>query len=145
MMPADPNVLVIGGDTREQRVSIAGIEYVLRPMTVVQIEEFVRIGGAGLVASLTSAFAGETPDWPQLVLEHGAQLRQALHVATRVPKEVIDGMNVAQVIQFADLAMGLNLDFFVRRARPAMGALVGTILQIARSASPRSSPTVARH
>lgn len=145
MTPADPNLLVIGGDTREQRVSIAGQVYVLRPMTLPQIEAFVRVGGAGVVGALTGAFAGESPDWGHLLVEHGPTLRLALHEATAVPSEVIDGMDAAQLIQFADVAMGLNVDFFVRRVRPALGTLVRTMLLIAQSASPGTSPTASRH
>lgn len=145
MTPADPDLLVIGGDTREQRVSIAGQVYALRPMTLPQIEAFLRVGGAGAVGALTGAFAGENPDWALLLLEHAATLRQALHEATAVPREVIDSMDAAQLVQFADVAMGLNVDFFVRRVRPALGSLVRTMLQIAQSASPGTSPTASRH
>lgn len=147
MTPASPEALVIGGDTREVRVLIADIEYALRPMTLPQIERFVRDGGSELTAALSSAFAGESTaaDWLVLVTDHGPRLRQALHVASEVPQAVIDSLTLAGTIQLAQTVLQVNLDFFVQRVRPALGSLVKTVVQIAQRASPKGSPTASRH
>lgn len=147
MTPVSPETLVIGGDKRKLRVRIDDTWYVLQPMSVPQIERFISEGGAGLTAALSGAFAGESGsvEWAPLIVEHGPRLRVALHVASGVPLPVIEGLDPAELIQFTDVVMGLNLDFFVQRVRPALGHLVGTMTRIAQRASPRSSPTASRH
>lgn len=147
MTPVSPETLVIGGDTRELRVAIAEETYTLRPMSVPQIERFISDGGAGLTAALSGAFASESDavQWAPLIVEHGPRLRLALHVASGVPLPVIEDLDPASLIQFTDVVMGLNLNFFVQRVRPALGNLVGTMMRIAQRASPRSSPTASRH
>lgn len=142
-----PESLVIGGDTRSLRVIIADVTYTLRPMTVPQIEHFIVEGGPQLTAALTGAFAGESgqPEWGALIVDHGPRLRLALHIASKVPEDVINALDAAEFVQFTDVVMGLNLDFFVQRVRPAIGKLLGTMTRIAQRASPRSSPTASRH
>lgn len=143
----DPNVLVIAGDPRVQRVELAGTVYALRPMTVPQVEAFVRVGGAGLTGALSAAFAGESerPDMAALLLEHGPVLRRALAVATPIPAEHLDALDPAALIQLTDVVLGVNLDFFVQRVRPALGRLIGTVTRIASRASPQIWPTAAQH
>lgn len=148
MNPADPDVLVIGGDTRTQRVKIADTVYTLRPMTAPQIEAFVRLGGPELVNAVTGLFAGESaaaPNWPALVQQHEADLRHVLAACSEIPAEVIAALNGAELIQLTDVVMELNLDFFVQRVRPALGRLLMTVSRIARRASPATSPTASRH
>lgn len=146
MNPVSPDVLVIGGDTRVQRVSLAGVEYELRPMSVPQIERFVREGGPELINALGAVFAGETrPDWAAVVEQHEARLRAVLSDASKVPREAIEALDSASLIQFTNAVLDLNLDFFVQRVRPALGQLMRTMSRLAPLVSARTSQTALRH
>jgi hypothetical protein len=140
----DPNVLVIGGDKKSLPVTVCGEAFTLRPMPVPAIEAFVREGG---IALFKASFAGESAslDWENLIGESGPVLRRVIAIATEVPQDLVDRLDAEDLIRLATAALELNLDFFVRRARPALGGLLMTMTQIARSASPRTSQTASRH
>ena len=146
-MEADPNVLVIAGDQRVMRLVIGERTFEVRPMPLPVLEEFVRVGGTGLMRALNAAFAGEsaTPDWPAIILEHGPSVRRAVQVASGVPQDTVDALDLGQMLRLTDAVLGLNIDFFVQRVRPALGSLVRTMSEVAQRASRAHSHSAAQH
>lgn len=130
-------VTAIGGDTREERVSIAGIKYVLRPIAVGLVPLFLREGGAAIAALLGSD--DESPDWLALIEQHGEALVRAVSIATGIRFETVQALDVPAFIELASLTLRLNMDFFIQRARPAIGRLVSSLALIAQQASSRNS------
>lgn len=136
--------MVIGGDARSQRVVIAGTEYTLRPMATPVIPGVVRIAGDALDA----VFAGESRtlrDWLPVLETHGPALREAVALASGIPQAVVDELDAVGFLQLADVMLDLNLDFFVQRARPAMGRMLATVGRIAQRASSARLPATLRH
>lgn len=86
----------------------------------------IRLGEVPSLARILAPVAGKLgqaePDWLDLLGQHGGSLLSALAIASRKPREWIDGLAVDETIRLAAALLEVNTDFFVRRVLPAIEA-----------------------
>ena len=131
-------VTAIGGDPRSMRIALGDhqVEYTLRPICAAAVAPFLASGGDPVRELLNS---GSDADWVDLVQRHTPALIDALPIATEISREVIAELNAADLIELCAVTMQLNLDFFVRRARPAIGKLLIDLGRVVQHASRTTS------
>lgn len=136
-------VTVIGGDPRLQRISIDGVEYIIRPIAMGDFPALMTEGGAAIDVLLDAS--GTNVNWRGLLVTHNAQVIAAVAIAARIPREVVAGLGGEAFIQLASIVLALNMDFFVQRVRPALGNLLLQIGRLGAKASAETSTTARSH
>lgn len=133
-----PSVTTLGGDPRSVVVRIGETDHVVRPILAVDVQRFLTVGGDAVRALLNG---GAETDWGELLATHTDQVIEALAIATRIPQIEVEQLPAVDLIEMAGVTMQLNLDFFVQRARPAIGRLLINLGRIVQHASaPNSTP-----
>lgn len=134
----EQSVTAIGGDPRSMRIALGDdqVEYTLRPIRAAAVAPFLAAGGDPIRELINS---GSDADWVDLVERHTPALIDALPHATAIPRDVIAELNAADLIELCAVTMQLNLDFFVQRARPAIGKLLIDLGRVVQHASRTTS------
>ncbi|MGH7343280.1 MAG: DUF6631 family protein [Candidatus Rokuibacteriota bacterium] len=101
--PPVPESLVIDGETIE-----------ISPLRIGELPAFTRA-----IKPFAEQLAGEM-HWPSLVADHGEAVLEALAIATRRPREWVDGLALDEAVTLASAVFEANADFFIRRVRHAI-------------------------
>lgn len=114
---------VIDGD--QAVVTIKGQAYSFGPLTVGQLPAFAR-AVKPMADDLGPVLAGDfsLDKLIGLMADHGDGAIDAISVATRIPREVVEGAAPDDLVKILALALSLNRDFFVRRLSPTVQAVV---------------------
>ncbi len=137
-----PKVLQLGHQTVE-----------ITPIRVGEIQAFSRA-----IAPMAAALQGLTVNsqagpahWLTLVSEHTTSVVQAVAVATRSPKEWVEGLTVGELVLLATVVVEVNADFLLqvwtRQAWPALSKLLAKVtlpasegMQEGQTANPVTTP-----
>ena len=103
-------------------ITVGGELLELTPIRLGEVPSLARI-----LAPLVGKFGQGEPDWLELLGQHGGSLLSALAIASRRPREWIDGLAVDEAIQLAAALLEVNADFFVRRVLPAIESAAALI------------------
>lgn len=96
-------------------IRVGGELLELTPIRLGEVPSLARI-----LAPMAGKFGQGEPDWLDLLGQHGGSLLSVLAIASRKPREWIDGLAVDEAIQLAAALMEVNADFFVHRVLPAI-------------------------
>lgn len=148
MISGESPVSAAAGDARRESVRIAGVEYQFGPILAVSVPLFLRVAGEALLAVDEAALAGEPDAVIALLRDHGEALIAGVSIAAALPLEQVQKLQLVELIELITKVMALNIDFFVQRARPALGRLMLNLVMTMQranaasstSASPASSP-----
>lgn len=102
--PPTPVSLEIGG----QALSITPIRVGELPALINAIQPFAH------------RLVDEEPDWLALLASHGDALITATALASRRPKDWVEGLALDEAIRLAAAVFEVNADFFVQRVVPAV-------------------------
>lgn len=130
----DLNVLVPPSVT----LTVGGESVAITPLRIGELPAFTRA-----IAPAVAEFRRDGIDWLALFGLHGEAMLTALAVATRKPREWIEGLAADEAILLAAKVIEVNSDFFARRVLPKVEAAMAQLpVTAAGSTSPSgSSPT----
>lgn len=128
-----PQVLQLGHQTIE-----------ITPIRVNEIQAFSR-AIAPMAAALQGLAADSPTHWLTLVSEHTTSVVQAVAVATRSPKEWVEGLTVGELVLLATKVVEVNADFllqvWMQQAWPAVSKLLAKVtLPVAEEVNARADP-----
>lgn len=113
MSASDLDVLV----PQPRVVDLAGQRLAISPLVIGELPAMFKA-----VQPFAQRLADE-PDWLALFSDHGDALLTALAIASRQPREWVDGLAIDDAITLAATVFEVNADFFVRRVAPKVGDL----------------------
>jgi Family of unknown function (DUF6631) len=105
----------------------------------------LRVGELSAMLRAVSPFAEELvgePDFLRLLAEHGDALITATAVASRRPKEWVEGLVVDDAIRLATALFEVNADFFVHRVVPAVQQAAARLKVTPAGAMPSTGSSV---
>lgn len=117
MTSSDLDVLV----PQAQVLELAGQRLTISPLVVGELPAMLKA-----VRPFAEQLTGE-PDWLALLCDHGDALLAALALASRQPRDWVDGLALDDAITLAARVFEVNADFFVRRVAPKVGDLAQSL------------------
>jgi hypothetical protein len=105
----------------------------------------IRVGELSAMLRAVRPFAEQLvgdPDFLRLLAEHGDALITATAVASRRPKEWVEGLVVDDAIRLATALFEVNADFFVHRVVPAVQQAAARLKVTPAGAMPSSGSSV---
>lgn len=109
-----------------EALHIAGERVELTPLRIGELPAFTRA-----IRPFAERLAGEM-DWPALIADHGEAVLQALAIATRRPREWVDGLPVDEAVTLASAVFEANADFFIRAVAPAITRAAASLAERVR-------------
>jgi hypothetical protein len=110
---------------------VDGVRLVISPLLVKELPRVIRALDA-LIGTLIYEGAGlDAPRLVALLGEHGEAITEAVGVATRQPKDWVEGLLPDRLVAMALAVVEVNSDFFTR------------LLSQAQSQAPKLAPTLA--
>lgn len=116
-------------------VEIAGEKIELTPLKVGEVPAFAR-AVRPLAASLSAS-----PDWLNLMAEHGEAAIAAIAIAARRSVDWVAGLDLDEAVRLAEAVFGVNADFFIRRVVPRVTQAAARIGQMMESPTPGAMPS----
>lgn len=114
---SDLDVLV----PQPQVLELAGQRLTIRALVVGELPAMLKA-----VRPFAEQLTGE-PDWLALLCDYGDALLAALALASRQPREWVDGLALDDAITLVSAVFEVNADFFVRRVAPKVGDLAQSL------------------
>lgn len=108
-------------DNRQIVVEISGQQYEIKPLKTAQVPDIME-----LAESFIDKFSGVDnleAELAKIVITHSRDLIKAVTVASRIPKNVIDELDLDEFLELTMAVVEVNLDFFVNRLLPALQAM----------------------
>jgi hypothetical protein len=99
-----------------------GEEITVSPIRMGKLQAFT-IAVKPIAQDLIAALSGEG-DLLATIEQHGDKLIEAVHIATGVPRETLEGAQIDEFITLAAAVVEVNADFFARRLLPAVRGAV---------------------
>jgi hypothetical protein len=120
-------------------LTVGGESLAITPLRIGELPAFTRA-----IAPAVSEFRRDGVDWLMLFGVHGEAMLTALAVATRKPREWIEGLAADEAILLAATVIEINSDFFARRVLPKVEAAMAKVPATpAGSTSPSTSSATA--
>lgn len=115
-------------------LTVGGESIAITPLRIGELPAFTRA-----IAPAAAEFRREGLDWLALFGLHGEAILTALAVATRKPREWIEGLAADEAILLAATVIEVNSDFFARRVLPKVEAAMAKVPATAAAGSTSSS------
>lgn len=110
----------------EARVTIAGVDLAVTPLTIGQLPAITRLMRpvlADMQQTLERLLSGDLNAGLALIDSHGEAILQAVAVATRRDLDWVEALPVDQALRLIGAVVEVNSDFFQRAVLPVLASL----------------------
>ena len=122
VLPPVPLIIFVGGERLE-----------LTPIKLGEIPGFARA-----IRPLASSLSA-SPDWLELLAEHGEAVIEAVAIASRRPKDWLAGLELDDAVRLTEAVFEVNADFFIQRVWPSLSEAAAQIGARMAGAMPASA------